>query len=85
MSKTGSDKPTEEEERSSDEEGEKYQLSHSSSSPSLHEYSYHEALEPGPSHGVHTTLSGLEMQQPSGLRTRGPGRPRIHVRIIGIS
>ena len=79
MSRAAPDKPTEEEEdRSSDEEEEKYGLPHSSSSPTMLDYSYPEPLEPGTSQSGLASLSGFELQT-SGLRTRGPGRPRIHV------
>jgi len=79
MSRAAPDKPTEEEERSSDEEEEKYELTHSSS-PGILEYPYPE-IEPDTSLSGHSSLSSFELQQPSGLRTRGPGRPRIHVSI----
>ena len=78
MSKQTPDKSPSEEERESDEEEEdKYAPLHLSPSTELHEYSYHESLDPGPGHA---SLSRLDMPlSTGGLRTRGPGRPRIHV------
>ena len=81
MSKQSQDKPSsEEEERDSDEEEEEKYHMHLRHLPSIStepDYEFPGSMEPGPSH---LGLAEIGTTHPSGLRTRGPGRPRIHVR-----